>query len=153
MTANEAGLLAASFVPATVRRLVTAVAAAAESEAARTSCPAVGVAVVPTSGGGAPVSDAPGPRVSFAADVIGRLCRRGHAALASAALWEDLGEAPAALDSHQAPGRTTDGRAEETAASGMGRQQAAQAVILAVPDRATLDKLLEALLHCLDTPG
>ena len=106
VTANEAGLLAASFVPATVRRLVSAVSAGAGSLAAGTGCPHsrrcryYGYWLRWRLGRLRPRPGSPSPRTSSAGSAAG-----GTPPWPSAALWKDLGEAPAVTDPPQALGR------------------------------------------------
>lgn len=87
--------------------------------------------------------------VAFAGDVVGRLCRRGHAALVASSLWQLLSSSSqqaAAASGVVAAAESTQNIADE------GRVHAAHELIIAVRDRLAMDKLLEALLRCLCSP-
>jgi len=89
-------------------------------------------------------------RAAFASNVVGRLCRRGHAALVAAALWDDLGAEPS-CQAQQADALTSCSASGGSGAEhGQQRSRAARAVVAGVQHRAALDRLLEALLRHLD---
>lgn len=84
--------------------------------------------------------------VAFAGDVVGRLCRRGHAALVASSFWQLLNGS--SQQEAAASGNAAATESTQSIADGSG-VYAAQKLIAAVRDRSAMDKLLEALLRCL----
>lgn len=181
VTAGEASLRPAAFVSHLVRQLALAAAARGGGGVGGSGGSAPAGGVCSNSGGSSSIA-APGsacgggqherlegagaaPAASFAADVMARLCRRGHAQPVAAALWalfSGSDEAPP----HQNPGRpqgqqqgsmpgsSASGEAASSGAPPASAMAAAAAdLIAAIKDAAALEKLLEALLRLLDGSG
>eukprot|EP00887_Chlorella_sp_A99_P006750 scaffold3.g6750.t1 len=128
-------------VPTVVTQLISLLSEAAPAEQ---GCAGVGSA---SEGGGATNSMA---AAAFVADVLGRLCRRGHAALAAAALWELL-TAPGSGAGGGSPAPRAEGGAAGAAATAVPSAAAAEAVISKVvallDDSVALERLIEAFLR------
>lgn len=148
VTTNEPGLLPASFVPAVVHALVASVAGLAPPPNLSAPLPdAVSVQRAPSHQQAEPGHV---QRAAFASNVVGRLCRRGHAALVAAALWDDLGAGPSCQDQQTDACASSSASGGSEAVHGQQRSGAARAVVAGVQDRVALDRVLEALLRHLD---
>lgn len=129
VTVSEVSLQAASFVPHLTQQLTAAVTGSSRSGGSGRSPVAAELSDAGSAAGGsgaigsASFGSASAAAAAFAADVVARLCRRGHAAAAAAALWPLL------------------------------QQPAAAAVVSAIADEAARERLLEALLRQLDSSG